>query len=33
LGRGAYGKVTLVSKKDTKELFAMKCLKKEEIIE
>ena len=29
LGRGAFGKVFLVTKKDTGQLYAMKCLKKE----
>ena len=33
LGRGAFGKVMLVEKKKTKELFAMKSLRKEDIIE
>ena len=28
IGRGAYGKVTLVRKKDTGQVFAMKTLKK-----
>eukprot|EP01017_Pseudomicrothorax_dubius_P030675 TRINITY_DN3847_c0_g3_i2.p2 TRINITY_DN3847_c0_g3~~TRINITY_DN3847_c0_g3_i2.p2 ORF type:complete len:554 (+),score=180.33 TRINITY_DN3847_c0_g3_i2:2572-4233(+) len=33
LGRGAFGKVMLVEKKDTKELFALKSLHKDNIIE
>lgn len=33
LGKGAFGKVMLVEKKDTTQLFAMKSLRKEEIIE
>lgn len=33
LGKGAFGKVMLVEKKDTSQLFAMKSLRKEEIIE
>jgi serum/glucocorticoid-regulated kinase 2 len=33
LGRGAFGKVMLVEKKDTKEIFAMKSLRKEELID
>ena len=33
LGRGAFGKVMLVEKKDTQELFAMKTIKKVDIIE
>jgi len=33
LGRGAFGKVMLVEKKMSKELFAMKSLRKEDIIE
>jgi len=33
LGRGAFGKVMLVQKKDTKELFALKSLRKDEIID
>lgn len=33
LGRGAFGKVMLVEKNDTKEMFAIKSLKKEEIIQ
>ncbi len=33
IGRGAFGKVMLVEKKDTKEIFAMKSLKKNMIIE
>ena len=33
LGRGAFGKVMLVEKKKTKELYAMKSLRKEDIIE
>ena len=32
IGKGAYGKVILVEKKDTKFLYAMKVLKKAEII-
>jgi serum/glucocorticoid-regulated kinase 2 len=33
LGRGAFGKVMLVEKKDTKEIFAIKSLRKEELID
>ena len=33
LGRGAFGKVMLVEKKDTKEIYALKSLRKEEIID
>ena len=33
LGRGSFGKVFLVFKKDTKEVFAMKALRKDVIIE
>jgi len=33
LGRGAFGKVMLVEKKDTKEIFAMKSLRKEDLID
>lgn len=33
LGRGAFGKVMLVEKKDSKEVFALKSLRKEEIID
>jgi serum/glucocorticoid-regulated kinase 2 len=33
LGRGAFGKVMLVSKKDTQEIYAMKSIRKEDIIE
>ncbi len=32
IGKGSYGKVLLVKKKDTGELFAMKVLKKSEIL-
>ena len=32
LGRGAFGKVMLCEKKDTKEIFAIKSLRKEDII-
>src|SRR5947209_1166917 len=32
IGRGSFGKVFLVRKRDTKELFAMKVLKKENIM-
>jgi serum/glucocorticoid-regulated kinase 2 len=32
LGRGAFGKVMLCEKKDTKEIFAVKSLRKEDII-
>jgi serum/glucocorticoid-regulated kinase 2 len=32
LGRGSFGKVMMVRKKDTAEIFAMKVLKKEAII-
>ena len=33
LGRGAFGKVMLVQKKDNKELFALKSLRKAQIID
>ena len=33
LGRGAFGKVMLVEKKDSKEIYAMKSIRKEEIID
>jgi serum/glucocorticoid-regulated kinase 2 len=33
LGRGAFGKVMLCEKKDSKELFAIKSLRKAEVIE
>lgn len=33
LGRGAFGKVTLSEKKSTKELFAIKSLRKDELID
>ena len=33
LGRGAFGKVMLVEKKDSKEWFAMKTIKKDDVIE
>jgi serum/glucocorticoid-regulated kinase 2 len=33
LGRGAFGKVMLAEKKDSGELFAIKSLRKEEIID
>jgi serine/threonine protein kinase len=32
IGKGSYGKVLLVQKKDTKKQYALKILKKEEII-
>lgn len=32
IGRGSFGKVFLVQKRDTKELFAMKVLKKEDVL-
>jgi len=32
IGRGSFGKVYLVQKRDTSELFAMKTLKKDQII-
>lgn len=32
IGKGSYGTVTLVRKKDTKRLYAMKALKKRDII-
>lgn len=33
LGRGAFAKVMLVEKKDTKEIYALKSLRKEELID
>ena len=33
IGRGAFGKVMLVEKKETKEMFAMKSLRKQLLIE
>ena len=33
MGRGAFGKVMLVEKKDTKEIYALKSLRKEELID
>jgi serum/glucocorticoid-regulated kinase 2 len=33
LGRGAFGKVMLVEKKDNKEIYALKSIRKEEIID
>ena len=33
LGRGAFGKVMLVQKIDTKEYFALKSLRKDEVID
>ena len=33
LGRGAFGKVMLVEKKDTKEIYALKSLRKEDLID
>lgn len=33
LGRGAFGKVMMVEKKDSQEIFALKSLRKEEVIE
>lgn len=32
LGRGAFGKVMLCEKKDTKKIYAIKALRKEDII-
>jgi serum/glucocorticoid-regulated kinase 2 len=32
IGKGSYGKVLLVKKKDSNELYAMKVLKKSEIL-
>jgi len=32
LGRGAFGKVMLVKKKDTSEMFALKSMKKAELV-
>jgi len=32
IGKGSYGKVVLVKKKDTSQLYALKVLKKAEII-
>ena len=33
LGRGAFGKVMMCEKKDTKELYAIKSLRKENIVD
>lgn len=33
VGRGAFGKVMLVEKKNTKEIFALKSIRKEDIID
>ena len=33
LGKGTYGKVMLVEKKDSKDIYAMKSLRKEELID
>lgn len=33
LGRGAFGKVMMCEKKDTRELFAIKSLRKEHILD
>ena len=33
VGRGAFGKVFLVQKKDDKSVYAMKCLRKDTLIE
>jgi len=33
IGRGTFGKVYMVKKVDTEEVYAMKVLKKEEIVE
>ena len=32
IGRGSYGKVLLCERKDTHDLFAIKCLKKDDIL-
>lgn len=33
IGRGAYGKVMLVEKSDNEKLYAMKIIKKEDLVE
>jgi len=33
VGRGAFGKVMLVEKKNTKEIYALKSIRKEDIID
>jgi len=33
VGRGAFGKVMLVEKKNTKEVYALKSIRKEDIID
>jgi len=33
LGKGAFGKVMLCEKKDTKELYAIKSIRKESVVE